>query len=99
MTDRGWQRVAVGAIAVTVLGGFLPLWPSAVRVAALAAGVVLAVMAVVLRHRLRRQQLNQQREQPRDWAGGNDEPFHRQAETNPDLVPRSDQRWSGLFGG
>lgn len=99
MTDRDWRKLAVAAIVVTVLGGFRPLWPSAVRLTALAAGVVLGVLAVVVRSWLRRRLSIQQPQSPRNWGGANDESSHRQSETNPELAPRPDQRWSGLFGG
>ena len=96
MKNRDWQKVAVGCDRRDRARGFLPVWLTAARLAALVVGVALGVVAVVLRGRLRRRQLNQPREQPRDWAGANDAAYHRQPDTNPHLVPRPHQRWSGF---
>ncbi|GAB2686553.1 hypothetical protein [Thalassiella azotivora] len=55
MHPRTWQVTGSAALAVLVIGGMLPLWPDGVRFGALALAAVLAVVAVVQRHRARHQ--------------------------------------------
>jgi hypothetical protein len=96
--NRRSQQVAVAAVAVFVLGGFLPLWPDWLRIAFLALGLGLLVAAGVIA-RSGRSDNGGDMAPPHHHAGKNDAAYNPARNTDPQLSPRPDHRNLGHGGG
>jgi hypothetical protein len=90
--------VAVAAVAVLVLGGFLPLWPDWLRIAFLVLGLGLLVAAGVIARSGRADRGDDPAPSPYR-AGKNDAAYNPARNTDPELSPRTDHRNLGHGGG
>ncbi len=95
--NRRSQQVAVAAVAVFVLGGFLPVWPDWLRLVFLALGLGLLVAAGVIARSGRADRASDLIPPPK--AGKHDAAYDPRRNTDPQLSPRPDHRNLGHGGG
>lgn len=92
MADHRWDQVAVAALAVTVFGAGLPVWPDVVRICALVLAVGLATVAWRMRRRATR---GGDAASVRGLGGAGDRPASRMDGANGQV----DQRLGGFGAG
>ena len=95
--NRRSQQVAVAAVAVFVLGGFLPVWPDWLRLVFMAVGLALLVAAGVIARSGRADRGSDLA--PPHRAGKHDAAYDPARNTDPQLSPRPDHRNLGQGGG